>query len=411
MTVGAPSEVRGMQRMAMTGPVRGTALRVDVVNDIAGVLADWQALAQAVRPARLFAQPCVWQSWQRTMGAGTRAPVMVVRDAGRLVGVLPLMMRQVWRGPTFGVRYDYDPADGHLLRDKPARWVPLRQISPVLSLPATMLGPTLLVTPDRQLAVIAAVTHGIVALRGWDVAVIPLDAGDIAPWQRGFAAAGAQTAVQTLDRTDFSLTRVVALDALIAAQSQKFRANMRRARQVADRTGVRVAVDQDLSSGLPRMARLAAESWKAQGRDGQHVMVPYAGVQRAFFEDLLQAAEAPQAVIATAMLGDAPIAMVLGVAQGGTLTTLLTFWNGTAKDATPGLLAMAALVDWAAQNGMRRVDFNTNSPWLRYLTDTVTLQQNLLVFAPTWRGGLLRRLHGVAVRLRDARHRPDGMGP
>jgi hypothetical protein len=360
-----------------------------------------EVLADTVPGAGVFLRAAVWQSWHATMGAGTAPLVIAVRDAGRLMGVMPVMMRTAWRGPTLGVRYDYDPADRRWLQDAPWRCVPVRQISPVLSLPATMLGPALLAAPARRAAVIGAIADRMARMPGWDVAVIPVDAGEAALWKGAFTAAGARSAVQTLNRMDFSLTRVVPLDKVIAAQPQKFRANVRRAHHAADQAGLRVSVVADLPITQSHLARLAEESWKAHGREGQHAVVPYAGPQQAFFEALLQAEDAPRPVIATVMQGDVPVAITLGAVHGQTLTTLLTFWNGMEKHATPGLLCMGALVDWAAHNGIVRVDFNTNSPWLRYLTDTVTLQDNLLVFAPTGRGRLLAGLHGASTAVRD----------
>jgi CelD/BcsL family acetyltransferase involved in cellulose biosynthesis len=387
----------------VVGAVSAAVLHDDAA--IADLQAEWRMLADEASASGLFLQPAVWQSWHGTIGAGTAPQVMAVREAGRLVGVWPVMTRAAWRGPTLGVRYDYDPVDRRWLRGAPLRWVPVRQISPVLSLPATMLGPMLLTTPRRRAAVIGAIADRVAHMAGWDVAVIPVDMAEMTVWQRAFTAAGARNVVQTLDRMDFSLAHVVPLETVIAAQPQKFRANVRRARSAADHAGLRVSVVADLPLAQSHVARLAEESWKAHGRDGQHAVVPYAGPQQAFFEALLQADDAPRTVIATVMRGDVPVAITLGAVHGQTLTTLLTFWNGMEKQATPGLLCMGALVDWAAQTGITRIDFNTNSPWLRYLTDTVTLQHNLLVFAPTWRGRLLAGLHRASTAARDWWHR------
>lgn len=403
------AKMDGIRAAQAAPPSALTSVMLDDARSIADLLPEWRMLADRIESAGLFLQPSVWQSWHRTIGSNTTPQVICVRDHGQLVGVMPVMFRHAWRGPTLGVRYDYDPADRRWLRNPSRRWVPVRQISPVMSLPATMLGPALLAAPDRSIAVISAVAHQVVRLRGWDVAVIPVDANEAAVWQRAFGAVGARSAVQKLDRLDFSLKQVVPLEVLAQGQPQKFRANLRRARAAADKASLRTTVVTDLPLSQSHLAALANQSWKARGRDGQDVIVPYAGPQQAFFDMLCQADHAPQSVIATIMQGDAPVAITLGVRHGQTLTIMLTFWNEKEKKASAGLLCMGALVDWAAKEGMRRIDFNSNSLWLRFLTDTVTLNHNLLVFAPTWRGKLLAEMYRATTGLRDWLRRA-GMG-
>jgi CelD/BcsL family acetyltransferase involved in cellulose biosynthesis len=379
------------------------------------LLPDWAALAESSRPASLFHHPAAWASWAGTLGRGGRNPVLALREGGRLVGVLPLMQRRAWRGPTLGVRYDYDPADGRWLAARPLRPVPVRQISPALSLPATMLGPMLLAAPGRRGAAIRAAALAIAAQSGWDLAVLPVEEGERSRWEEALEAAGLATALQRLDRPACALVDVAPMALVVARQGKKFRQNVRRLEAAAGREGVAVELWSDAAAALALLRKLAAQSWKADGRAGENAVVPFDGPQETFFRAFLLGPGAPPSITAVARLGERPIAAMTATAQGGTLTTLLTFWNGEAREASPGFLVLTALVDWAAANGIGLIDYNSNNPWLRHLCDRVTVQHNLLAFAPTPRGAALRLMRRAALGLRGVRGRlrpvADGTDP
>lgn len=387
---------------------RMPTLIATVIEDetaMADLLPEWRALADAVQPTSIFLDPAVWQSWRRTLASDARPLLFVVRAAERLVGVLPAMIKRAWRGPTLGIRYDYDPADRRFLTDATWRMVRLRQLSPILSLPATMLGPMLLAEPEHRREVIFTVTAAIAATRGWDVAVIPLEQPEVALWQNGFAAAKLRSVQQNLDRKSFSLSNAVSFNTVVARRNQKFRANVRRVSRAAERAGITITISHDRPAMLSLLTQISQESWKAVVRTGEHVMVPFAGPQRDFIEDLLLGTDGPQSVATIAWLGGKPVAILLGVARHRTLTTLLTFWTGAAKEASPGLLTMGAMIDWAALNGIEVVDFNSNSPWIRYLADRCAVQQNLLAFAPILRGAALAALRNASVGAKAMLHR------
>ena len=160
-------------------------------------------------------------------------------------------------------------------------------------------------------------------------------------------------------------------------------------------------IADDLPRILSEIDRLAALSWKQPGRAEQDVHVPYAGVQRAFFEDLLaqpQLGATPLAALATS--AGRPIAALLATAHGKTLTTLLTFRDGSAEDASPGVLLIGTLIDWAHRHGLSCVDFNSGHPSVRHYSDRVLTIQNVLAFAPTARGRMRMSALGVRCRAR-----------
>jgi CelD/BcsL family acetyltransferase involved in cellulose biosynthesis len=392
------------QEEARPDPPRDPAIRARILEEPAAISAlvpDWTLLAEESRPAALFRHPAVWQTWAETVGRGRRNPVLALHEGDHLVGVLPLMMRHTWRGPTLGIRYDYDPADRRWLTRRSLRFVPVRQLSPVLSLPATMLGPMLLAAPGIRAAVIRASANAFAQLSKWDMLVLPIDAGDRRVWEEALATAGFTPVLQTLNRPACRLTEVAPMTSIVARQGKKFRQNVRRLEAAAEREGVTVSLSHDANASIPMLRQLAAQSWKARGRAGEHAIVPYDGAQSAFFEALIQRKDSPPLVTTIARRDQRPIAILIAAVHARTLTTLLTFWNGEAKDASPGYMVLAAAINWAAEKEIHTVDFNSNSPRLRHLSDSTSLHHNLLAFAPSARGKALNAIRRGALIGRD----------
>jgi hypothetical protein len=264
-----------------------------------------------------------------------------------------------------------------------------------------MLGPMLLSAPGLRAGAIRAVAAALARLGGWDMLVLPIDDAEACLWREALAAAGLDPALQPLDRPACQLAAVAPAAEVVARQRGKFRQNIRRAQADAQREGLAVELLDDPAAALPVIRHVAEQSWKVRGRSGEHVLVPFAGPQEAFFEALLLRAGGPPSVTAVASRNGEPIAAIVSTIQARTMTTLLTFWNGEAKAASPGLLAASALLDLAAARDVVLVDYNSNSPWVRHFSDQVAIQHNMLAFAPTPRGQVLRAMRRGTLALRD----------
>jgi CelD/BcsL family acetyltransferase involved in cellulose biosynthesis len=86
-----------------------------------------------------------------------------------------------------------------------------------------------------------------------------------------------------------------------------------------------------------------------------------------------------------AMRGD-PIAVQLNLRHASCLTALLTFRDDRCADASPGLLLLGRLIDWAADHGIQRFELNATHEWVRRLVDERRTANNVVVFAPTVSG-------------------------
>ena len=71
---------------------------IDRAADLAPLVPEWQALAARVG-AEVYMRPAWQQVWWDHFGAGRQLACLVLRQAGRLVAVLPFMTERIWAGP------------------------------------------------------------------------------------------------------------------------------------------------------------------------------------------------------------------------------------------------------------------------------------------------------------------------
>ena len=369
--------------------------------EIASIREDWEAFADTIEPENFFIRPAVLDAWQSYLTTQPNYGVIVVRRDSVIIGVMPIMRRFGWRRPTLGIRYDYDPLDRIWLTKSSPGFIPVRQVGPVLSLPATMGGPIISMAPENDDAVIGQIAHVIAKLQGWDLSVLPIEEHLLPAWQKHLTAAGLQSKVHSLNRESLSLAKLAPIDEVVSRQSQKRRQNFRRARAAGERIGLLTRVCRDAEESTKMVARLAAKSWKATGRGGEHTSIPYEGPQQKFIESLILGTDSSNMVTCVMESEDEPVAIVLGVGLGGRLITLLTYWDGRYPDASPGTMAMAGIINWANDQDLNFVDFNSGATWLRIFADEKLAQHNLIVFGRGRWGAALYQIQRFAVLVRE----------
>ena len=331
--------------------------------------------------------------------------VVVARAGGALRGIMPIMRGRVWRGPSCAPRHDFAPADRTLVESRRPRPFPVRQVCPVVSMPATLVAPAPLCREADAEAVTHAMAGALLALPRWDVIALPVYEGvEQASWLAAFAAQGCRPLLHPLGRFVQGIRDVRPFDEIVVRQNKKYRQNVRRARAAAESLGVEIAVHKGstaVAAHLEAFAAVARASWKHLGREGQQVALPFEGRQQVFFEALLAEEDTGLTpVLAVAWMGGEAIAALLAVRHAATLTALLTFRDDRAAAASPGLLLLGRLVDWAAEHGIRWFDLNATHEWVRHLADERRSQNNVVVFAPTLRGRLYERIARSAGNLR-----------
>lgn len=383
-----------------------TARVVDGATASAALRSDWQALLDVVEGTAWSCDPQVFRIWAEQMRNHGRTPVIEVRDeAGTLRGIMPLMRDLAWRGPAAAPRYDYDPQDRFLIMKRRPRPIPVRQITTMGSLPATSLWIGPLCRPEDAPAVRHAMAGAILAQAAWDVTVLPaLEGEEEQGWCAAFQAHGVPARVQRLGRVVQDLHRLEPFQAVVDRQKKKFRQNVRRAQASAAEAGVTfdiVVGAAEMQAHYGMIADLARASWKHEGRANTDVHIAYDGPQQTFFEAFFRADDLKSTpVLGIASDAEGPLAVLLMLRHGSTVTALLTFWNGRQPLASPGLLLLGTAIDWAARQGLKQVDFNATAPWVRYLADTTRTLCHVIVFAPTLWGRALGTLSRWSQKLR-----------
>jgi hypothetical protein len=359
----------------------------------------WLRLAQTVGESTFFMWPAVFDAWRQVLAQGVVPRVIVVLRGAQVVGVLPLMQATVRRGPAFVPRIDYGPFDRDLSPGG-MRAFAVRQVSSIVSWRALALRPALLCADADRGVVIEAVTQVLADMDGVDQIVLPVRDGEEAVWMAGFQAAGLHPWLHALQRKVLTVNQVRPFDDIVAAQSRDFRKNVRRARAHAAEVGLTYAIHVGHDAVLPQMesmAQLAAQSWKGVGGRADNTAIPYAGAQQRFFERVFgDRASGMTPVLLTGAVAGQPVIASLCMQHGQTLTGLLTFRNDQHAAASPGLMGMGCLIDYAVAQGLQAFDLNATQDWLRHIADSSHMLVNVCAFRPTLRG----RVYDMIARRR-----------
>jgi hypothetical protein len=383
-----------------------TADVVDGASGFSALSVEWQTLFETVEEASWLCDPQAFRIWERQLRPKGGTLIIAVRDqSGHLRGIMPLMRDLAWRGPAAAPRYDYDPQDRNLIVKRRVRPIPVRQVTVVGSLPATMLWVSPLCRSEDKGSVQLAVIGAISRLSGWDVTVLPaMEGEEELGWRDAFAAHGLNAKVQRLGRVAQDLHNLAPFQEVVDRQKKKFRQNVRRAQAAAEEAGVRFEIQTGaaaIASHYTTIAELARASWKHEGRENTDVHLAYDGAQQAYFEAFFAAPDLKSTpVLGVASDAEGPIVVFLMLRHGSSVTALLTFWNGRQPQSSPGLLLLGKAIDWAAGEGLSRFDFNATAPWVRYIADTQRSFCHIIAFAPNLRGRALAVLSGLAQRLR-----------
>jgi CelD/BcsL family acetyltransferase involved in cellulose biosynthesis len=388
--------------MNAVGGFAAAVYETAVDEGFAQIAAEWQALSLAVGRPSCFAAPAYFQAWRETLADDVSPFLLTARRAGRLAGVMPMMRARVRRGPLCAPRHDFAPSDRVLLGADRARPFAVRQLSPVVSMPASWVAPAPLCHDLDRVGVTQAMARHIAGLTGWDSFALPVDAGaDQEMWLAALDGVGLRPWVHHLGRQIGAIGVVEPFAAKVARQNKKFRQNIRRAEAAAGRAGLTIAVYEGnaVIAHLPALAAVGLQSWKQTGR-GDGLTVPYAGRQQGFLEHLVTLAAEGMPVLTVASCDGAPVAVLLSLLHGDRLTALVIFRNDAVPDASPGMLVLGRMIDWTHARGLAGFDLNATHEWTRHLIDEVRHQNIVVAFAPTWRGRGLGVVSALARRWR-----------
>ncbi len=376
-------------------------------TEVAGLRSEWDALLAATGSSDLLLSFAWYRAWRSTFGRRLRNGVLAIRRNATLIGVMPLMLGRTLRAPSMIVRHDYLPGDEKFLTRHPrARFIPVRQLSPVLGLEATLWRGGPLAAPGEEIACYEALPRFLRELPGWDLAVLPLPDSAARLLETRCHEIGIAARIDFLDRPMYRRLDLPPWASFLGEKQRHFRRRYDEATKRAQKESLafrNFSGPAEIGSGLAVLADVAARSWKAEGREEQAVNVPYTPDSRAFFETLCLAADSAATPVVLAIhQGQDPKGAMLAMQFGRRLVLLLTFFDPKMRHVSLGRLLIKMAYEWAVDHGVAEIDFNSNSPFAAIYADHHETYQNLTLFSPAPYGRLVHALSSCAGRGRKA---------
>jgi CelD/BcsL family acetyltransferase involved in cellulose biosynthesis len=376
---------------------------LETAAEISALRADWEGLLRTARCSDLLLGFQWYDAWRRVFGLGIRNGVVTIRRGGNLVGLMPIMIGRVLRSPSMEVRHDYLPGDDKFLTTRPRfRLIPVRQLSPILGLEATTWRGGPLAAPGEEILACQALLHFLRDFAVWDVAVFPLPASLATTLESACRTFGIKARIHRLNRPMYRRIDLPPWATFLKSKQRHFRKRQEEAVKRATKLGLTfetLAGPQDIARGLALISEVAERSWKAVGREGQALHVPYTPASRSFFEALCSGADAAVVpVVSVIYEASTPRAALMSVAFGARLFTLLTFYDPSIKHVSLGRVLIKMVYEWAVDHGIAEIDFNSNNPFAATYADHRDIYDNLTLFSGSIYGRLLHAL---------SRHRAD----
>ncbi|UUX94803.1 GNAT family N-acetyltransferase [Aquabacterium sp. J223] len=358
----------------------GEAVQVQVVSSPAALHAlvpQWSELLARCPEADLFAHPAWHVAWWTAFGDGGQPHVLAFRDAGRLIGVMPLM------------RY----------RDR-LRGLPARVLGSYNNEHASRTG--LLAERGHEVALGRALAHHLKTCAGeWDVLMLrQLPAGTA--WLRSFVDACAVNRLAAFGPTPGIGKCVLSLtegwSGFMSGKSRHFRRRLKENERRLERAGrVTYRRSDGSAEDFEHFQRLEERSWK--GEDG-HASLGAAGWS--FQRDVaLNTAAGVSCHNLFLELDGQVVGGVHAVAFRGVAYSLQTLFDESVRALYAGRVQFGVHVQDMFESGRHRVlDLNGNSPFCKSWTDQELSFVGLQVFNHHPYSALLGRLKRLLGRRR-----------
>jgi CelD/BcsL family acetyltransferase involved in cellulose biosynthesis len=387
---------------------------VEGAAKISALQQDWQALSLESGSSDLFLSYRWFDAWRAVFGSRARHGVVTIRHKTKLVGIMPIMIGQVWRSPRMEVRHDYMAGDHKFLTTRPRfRFLPVRQLSPILGLEPTLWRGSPLTARGEEMRCWEALLRFFRDSLVWDIAVLPLPQMLASSLKQYSDTIGIAARIDRLDRPMYLRTELPPWAAFLKSKQSQFRKGYAKALRRAEKEGLSYqtyAGQEEAGRGLAILSDVAARSWKASGRKGQGVVVPYTAASRRFFESLCRDSHDMVPVVSVIVQGTTPMAALFSVALGHRLVTLLTFFDASIKTVSVGRLLIKMAYEWAVDHGITEIDFNSNNPFAAIYADHHEIYHNFILLNDSPYGHLIQLLSRLSRR-RGASEAPAKSGP
>jgi glycosyltransferase involved in cell wall biosynthesis/CelD/BcsL family acetyltransferase involved in cellulose biosynthesis len=375
----APS-MRGVARLGRAalsalGPVTRTTaetkeLHIEEVRSLEALRSlapEWRALYAACPQATVSTS---WEwlfTWWEVFGAGRELKVLLARDAGKLVGIAPLLQRRVaGLGGVGHVRRLELLASGEPEADE----IHTEYLE-------------FLIEPGREAEVSKALWDGISRWKQWDELRM-LSVPGSARMRMHFrdAAACPRTRVRDRPRPQAVVIPLAATPAaFMAAQGRKMREDLRRHKRMLEQSGPlrveRAATVEDLRRLFPTFIALHQALWTSRGEPGCFASAAFTLFHEKVSERLFATGQTHLHIL---YVGDKPLAARYGFNRG---SRMFEYQSGNDPTFDPrisvGLVSMLLCMEDAIERGMTEYDMGEGTRpyklrWTHELRTTHTLE-------------------------------------
>ncbi|EEW24155.1 GNAT family N-acetyltransferase [Rhodobacter ferrooxidans] len=331
----------------------------------------WADLLPRRPGATVFAGPLVQAAHVKAFAPSTPVRSLVLRQGGALASIWPLWQRRLAIGG-LTVRELGFARDAHSLRNN-------------LLLPGDAAGQSL-----------ACLLRACRDLRGWDTLAfdnLPEMAVPLLP--EAAAACGIPCDPPRPGRLLLWADMTDGQEAYLASRSGQFRRQLRkRQREFAllGRSAIRVLHGDEITAALPEWKALAARSWQGENPEAAGLTA----LDWAFHQALVQNGR-----LWLLELDARPVACLRMLEDHDTAYVHTMHFDPALADHAPGVVLFAAMMEDAAQRGLRRVDFNGNTPFFARWATGATAHQNWRLYRPGLAGQAIRLARAGVARLRQ----------
>jgi CelD/BcsL family acetyltransferase involved in cellulose biosynthesis len=356
-------------------------LSVNIVDNayaLASLRREWNELADRTTDEPFFRHEFV-QTWIENFAPQAPLKILIARDANRrLTAVLPLIEQRI-KLSGIPVRLWAAPNNVHSARFD-------------------------LLADDRELAgrIFGNYLHDT---KGWDMLRLSEVPPDARSWQLYDAArrAGCPVGVYESQRSVY-IPLPGSYDKLQAELGGKFRGNLRRRRTQLEKRGSitveHIVGGADLQAKLEECFAIEQSGWKGKRGDAANGDPQIHG----FFSTLAQrAARNGSLSLFRLLLDGRPIAFNYGLVQNGVYSLLMTSFDESLRDCSPGHLITEETLKSCISSGHREFDFlGCDLEWKLSWSQTIRQHTWLFIFSDNLRG---RLLHSIKFKMTPAAKR------
>jgi CelD/BcsL family acetyltransferase involved in cellulose biosynthesis len=355
-----------------------TVSLIDNPHALARISSEWNALAERTCDEPFFRHEFV-QTWFENFSPRAPLRVLAAHDSsGRLAAVLP-MFEQRGRVSGVPVKIWAAPNNTHSARFD-------------------------LIAENRDAAARAFLLY-LRKAKGWDLLRLSEVPPDGRCWQLYDAArrSGCPVGVYESQRSTY-IKLPPSFEELQRSMTGKFRGNLRRRRTHLEQKGsVRfehITGGADLEKKLEECFVIEQSGWKGTRGDAAKGDPAIHG----FFSGLAQrTARNGSLSLYRLLLDERPIAFHLGLVRDGVYSLLMTSFDESLRDSSPGHLITEDVLKDCIESGYREFDFlGCDLDWKRAWSETSKQHTWLFIYADTFKGHLL---HSLKFRVTPAAKR------